>query len=126
MEEYKFPYEKLQVWHMAKEFAKKVYLVTKQIPNSEQFGLTSQVRRAAVSTLSNIAEGSTRTSKKDQAHFSQLAYSSLMEAACQLQLAQEIGYFSYEAYTELRKDISTLSAKINALHRSQLGSTRKG
>ncbi len=70
--------------------------------------------------MSNIAEGSARISRKDQAHFSQLAYSSLMEVACQLQLAQEMEFVGAEDYRELRKNITELSIKINALRRSQL------
>jgi four helix bundle protein len=76
------PFEKLQTWHVAKDFAKRIYIAAKLFPSSERHGLTSQLQRAAVSVMSNIAEGSARTSRKDQAHFSQLAYSSLMEAAC--------------------------------------------
>jgi four helix bundle protein len=118
--EYKLPFEKLQTWHMAKDFAKRIYEATGQFPPSQQYGLTSQMQRAAVSVMSNIAEGSARTSRKDQAHFSQLAYSSLMEAACQLHLAQEIGFVSVDEYNDLRETIMELSVKINALRRSQL------
>jgi four helix bundle protein len=120
---YTLPFEKLQTWHIAKDFAKNVYEVTKLFPAVEQYGLTSQVRRASVSVMSNIAEGSGRTSKKDQAHFSQLSYSSLMEAACQLQLAQEMGFLERERYEELRRYIVELSIKLNALRRSQLKDT---
>jgi four helix bundle protein len=70
--------------------------------------------------MSNIAEGSARTSRKDQAHFSQLAYSSLMEVACQVQLAHELGYCSPESFTGIKEQILMISAKINALRRSQL------
>jgi len=118
--EHIFPFEKLQTWHIAKDIAKRIYLVAKQFPSTEQYGLTSQIQRASVSVMSNIAEGSARISRKDQAHFSQLAYSSLMEVACQLQLAQEMGYIGAEDYRELRKQITSLSMMINALRRSQL------
>lgn len=119
-EEYKLPFEKLEVWHLAKDFVKKIYLTTKQFPKTEQFGLTNQISRAAISIPSNLAEGSARTSRKDQAHFSQLAYSSLMEVACQLQIAQEMNFLSPDEYANLRKEILRLSVKINALRRSQL------
>jgi four helix bundle protein len=117
---HKFPFEKLQVWQSAKEFVKRVYCVTNGFPATERFGLAGQIQRAAVSVMSNIAEGSARKSRKDQAHFSQLAYSSLMEAACQLQLAQELGFCNGEEYEELRKAIQSISSAINALYRSQL------
>jgi len=83
------------------------------------YGLTSQINRAAISVASNLAEGSSRTSQKDQAHFSQLAYSSLMEVACQLSIVQELGFVDNEKYAEIRREIEGLSRKINALHRSQ-------
>jgi four helix bundle protein len=118
--DYAFPFEKLQTWHAAKDFAKRIYMVAKQFPLVEQYGLASQIKRAAISVMSNIAEGSARISRKDQAHFSQLAYSSLMEVACQLQLAQEMDFVRAEDYGELRKNITELSMKINALRRSQL------
>jgi four helix bundle protein len=118
--DHELPFEKLQTWHVAKDFAKRIYIVAKQFPSSEQYGLTSQIQRASVSVMSNIAEGTARISRKDQAHFSQLAYSSLMEAACQLQLAHEIGFVSVEDYSELREYVTELSIKINALRRSQL------
>jgi len=122
--EHKLPFEKLQVWYLAKDFAKQVYAVTKGFPNEERFGLVSQINRAAVSVMSNVAEGSSRASRKDQAHFSQLAYSSLMEVACQLQLAQELGLYDEEAYGTLRAQLLELSAKINALRRYQLNSAK--
>jgi len=118
--EYRLPFEKLQLWHTTKDFTKRIYVATKQFPLSEQYGLINQLRRAAVSVMSNIAEGSARTSKKDQAHFSQLAFSSLMEVACQLQLAHEMDYVGIDEYKELRKNISDISIKLNALRRSQL------
>lgn len=123
IDEYTLPFEKLQTWHVAKDFAKRVYEVTKQFPAIEQYGLTSQIRRAVVSVTSNIAEGSARTSRKDQAHFSQLAYSSLMEVACQLQLSHEMGFLESEVYEELRRYVVELSVKLNSLRRSQLKDT---
>jgi four helix bundle protein len=65
--------------------------------------------------MSNIVEGSVRTSKRDQVHLLQLAYSSVIEAACQLQLAQEMGCISVEDHKGLREYNTTLSIKINAL-----------
>lgn len=121
IQDYKFPFEKLQVWHLAKDFAKQVYCLTCDFPATERYGLTSQINRAAVSVMSNLAEGSSRTSRKDQAHFSQMSFSSLMEVACQLQLAQELDFISVEHYCIFRTLILELAAKINALRRSQIG-----
>jgi four helix bundle protein len=117
--DYLFPFEKLEVWQLAKKLCISVYGISKKFPSNELYGLTSQINRAAISVASNLAEGSSRTSQKDQAHFSQLAYSSLMEVACQLSIVQELGFVDNEKYAEIRREIEGLSRKINALHRSQ-------
>jgi len=88
---YLFNYEKLDVWKKAKELTKKVYKLTKQFPEDEKFGITSQLRRSVISVCSNIAEGSSRLSKKDQKHFYNLAYSSLMENINQFLISEDLG-----------------------------------
>lgn len=75
-QKYLFSFEKLEVWNLAKELVKEIYILTKSFPAEERFGLISQMTRAAVSVASTIAEDSARISRKDQAHFSQIAYSS--------------------------------------------------
>lgn len=79
MDAYQFSFEKLEVWQMARKLAVRIYKQTQSFPNEEKYGLTSQIRRSALSIGSNIAEGSTRASAKDQAHFTTVAYGSLME-----------------------------------------------
>jgi len=116
---YLFSFEKLEVWQLAKKLVIGIYKISKNFPASEQYGLTSQMTRAAISVASNLAEGSSRMSRKDQAHFSQIAYGSLMEVACQLNIAEELGFIKKEKYVELRQSIVILSSKINALSRSQ-------
>jgi four helix bundle protein len=71
-----FPHEKLEVWQLAKSLAGRVYMLTSGFPKEERFGLVDQMRRAGVSVMSNLAEGCGRTSARDQAHFSQLAFGS--------------------------------------------------
>ena len=82
--------------------------------------MISQLNRAAVSVPTNLAEGSGRTSKKDQAHFSHLAYSSLMECMNLLILADDLHLLSGEVLQQQRIEIASLSAQLNALHQSQL------
>jgi len=125
MNGYLFPFEKLEVWQDARKLVRMIYETTKRFPNEERFGLTSQINRAAVSVASNLAEGSSRTSYKDQGHFSQIAFSSLMELACQLNLASDIGFTTEELAGSLRKDICRLANKINALRKSQLTRAKK-
>lgn len=78
------------------------------------------MKRAAVSIASNLAEGGSRTSLKDQAHFSQLAFSSLMEVACQADIAQSLSFIDGENYRLLRQEIEMLSKKLSALRNSQI------
>ena len=120
-----FVFHKLQVWHLAKELVKVVYAFTKGFPVDEKFGLVSQINRAAISVASNIAEGSGRTSRKDQAHFTQLAYGSLMEVACQLEISMELGFISDEGLQTLNRSIQVLAEKLSALRSSQLSLARK-
>lgn len=76
---YQHSFEKLNVWQESISLVECVYKATKKFPSSEKFGLISQMRRCAVSIASNIAEGSSRITAKDKAHFSTLAFSSCME-----------------------------------------------
>lgn len=115
-----FTYHKLQVWHLAKVLVIEVYKVTNKFPVEERFGLVSQLNRAAVSVASNIAEGSGRTSRKDQAHYTQLAYGSLMEVACQLEIACDLGFIVEKVYLPIVISIETLSGKLSALRTAQL------
>jgi four helix bundle protein len=115
-----FVYHKLHVWHMAKDLVKEVYGVTKAFPAEEKFGLVSQINRAVISVASNIAEGSGRTSRKDQAHFTQLAYGSLMEVACQLEIAFDLGFLEENGLQSVHGTIKNLSEKLSALRNAQL------
>ena len=117
---HKYSFEKLEVWHLAKELIKDIYLVTKKFPSEERFGLVSQIQRAAVSVASTIAEGNSRISRKDQGHFSQIAYGSLMEVACQLLISNELGYIDDNDHDRLRKMIESISNKLNALRKYQM------
>lgn len=119
---HKYPFEKLEVWILSKKLCIEVYRLSDNFPAKEIYGLRAQVTKAAVSVSSNIAEGSSRTSRKDQAHFSQIAYSSLMETVCQLIIAQELGYIGERDYEAIRASIEVISNKLNALRNYQLNS----
>ena len=114
-----YSYEKRRVCQFARELAKQVYLATANFPQRELYGLTSQCNRAAVSVAANLAEGTSRQSRKDQAHFSEIAYGSLTELACLLILAKDVGVLSENSEADLRGGIEHVSAQLNALHRSQ-------
>jgi len=116
---HEYSFEKLRVWQSARELARAVYAVTRKFPPREVYGLTSQCNRCAISIAANLAEGSSRQSLKDQAHFSEIAYGSLMELACLLVLASDVAVLPDEVELKLRESIEKLSAQISALRRSQ-------
>ena len=119
-----FSFEKLTVWQKAKQFTLDLYKATHDFPSAEKFGLTSQIRRASVSVASNLAEGSARKSRKDQAHYTHIAYSSLMELVCQLMIARDLGYISEETFDQLHEDCQELSRLLNALYDSQFSKSK--
>lgn len=86
---YTYSFEKLTVWLEAKDFTKQIYLITETFPDSEKFGITSQLGRACIFNCSNIAEGSARKANKDKAHFTTMAFSSTAEVLNQLIIAKE-------------------------------------
>ena len=89
-------YRKIEAWAAADELAVAVYEVSRGFPRDEQYGLTSQLRRAAVSVAANIAEGSARESKREYLHFLHVARGSLAEAQYLIHLAARLGYLSSE------------------------------
>jgi four helix bundle protein len=120
-----YSFEKLDVWKDARQFVTWIYTATSSFPADEKFGLVMQLRRAAVSIVSNLAEGSARTSYKDKAHFSQIAYSSLIEVLNQLIIANDLGFLSNYLLSEGRCKIELLSSKVAALRNTQLSKLAK-
>ena len=112
---HKFSFEKLDVWIESKELTKSIYNLTLSFPDSEKFGLVSQLRRASVSICSNIAEGTSRISDKDKAHFISMSYSSTMEVLNQLILSYELEYISETNYSNCRNQINSITNKLNSL-----------
>lgn len=93
-----FGFERLDVWHKAIEFADLVYSHTRGFPPEERFGLTSQMRRAAVSVSSNLAEGTSRNSQNDFARFVEIATGSLFEVVSVSTIGKRQGFLSEEGY----------------------------
>lgn len=112
-----FSFEKLEVWKRARGFTVEIYKTTASFPNEEKFGLVSQLRRASISISSNIAEGSSRQSAKDQAKFYVIAFSSAIEVLNQLILSMDLNYISKESYQELRTELEAITAMLNTLHK---------
>lgn len=111
-------YEDLRVWMLGVQVAEEVYRITASFPDGERFGLTSQLRRAAVSIPSNIAEGWGRGSRADYRRFVLHARGSLYEVETQLLLAQRLGILSQDEYAALRKQTQGLSRQLHALVRA--------
>ena len=120
MDNYQFSFEKLEVWQLARILTTDIYKHTAKFPPEEKYMLISQLRRAVVSVASNLAEGTTRIKPKDKAHFTTVAFSSLMEVFNQIIIAADLGYLNNEDLTKYRKQIQTLSIKLSNLKASQL------
>lgn len=122
---YVYSFEKLEVWKESKKLTKIIYQITSSYPENEKFGLTSQLRRASISVCSNLAEGSARITPKDKAHFSTMAYSSLIEVLKQIIISYELDFISESNYLNFRNLIESLSNKINSLRKFQLNESTK-
>ncbi len=116
---YIYYFEKLNVWKISRKLVKDIYKITAGFPETELYGLTGQIRRAALSIHTNIAEGSARNSNKDQIRFTTFAYSSSMELLNLLILSVDLNYLDNEDFVSLRQSIEEISNKLNALKRSQ-------
>ncbi|MGN0834638.1 MAG: four helix bundle protein [Candidatus Spyradosoma sp.] len=114
-----FSFQKLLVWQKAREFVKCVYSVLNRLPASERFVLADQLRRAAISVPSNIAEGSAKESPRDQVRFIEIAYGSLMESFCQLQLAEDLGYIFREDFEALARRVQEIARMLSGLRASK-------
>jgi four helix bundle protein len=115
---YTFSFERLEVWNKSRLLTRRIYDETNNYPNSERYGMVSQLRRAVISVCSNIAEGSSRKSKKDQLHFYNMAFSSLMETLNQLIISNDLDYLDSKSLDELREEIHFISRMLNGLSNS--------
>ena len=115
-----YGFEKLSVWQKSRQLVKQIYCLTMDMPKEEKFGLSSQIQRAIVSVSSNIAEGASRTGTKEQGHFYQTAYASLMEVLCQLTLCLDLGYITEAVYQTTREKIDMVAYQLNQLKSAAL------
>ena len=112
---YQYGFEKLEVWKDARFFVSEIYLITKRFPPNEKYSLTSQICRAAVSLVSNIAEGVSRSSTKEKIRFIDVSYGSLMEVYCQLYIALDLNYITTNELECLKISIDKIANKLTAL-----------
>lgn len=118
-----FNFEKLDAWKKAVDLADFVYTVSKNFPAEERFGLTNQIRRASVSISSNLAEGSSRSSKTDYARFVELASGSLFEVVSQSFIAKKQSYLTEENFDAIYSAAEELSRMLSGLRNYLVGAS---
>jgi four helix bundle protein len=111
-------YTKLKVWEDAHQFTIDIYKITKNFPNNEQYGLTSQIRRSASSVPTNIVEGSGQLTKSNYIRFLGMAQGSAFETEYQLLLAKDLGYIDVDEYDILTRKIKSIIRRLNNLIKS--------
>ena len=111
-------HHELKAWQEAMILVREVYSVTKRFPQDERFGLTAQLRRAAVSVPSNIAEGAARGSDKEFGQFLIIARGSISEIETQLLIAKDLVYLSEDMYAAVTQNVDTTFSLIGGLLRS--------
>ena len=117
---YVYSFENLEAWRDARSLVRWIYKITESFPRTEQFGLINQMRRSSISVISNLAEGSARSTPKDKANFYQTAYSSIIELLNQLIVSNDLNFLQRVILTEGRSMIEKLTGKIAALRNSEL------
>lgn len=115
-----YSFEKLEVWKESKALAIVVYRATEDFPKEERYGLISQMRRSSISIPSNIAEGTSRYSARDQIRFYELAYGSLMELLNQILISYELEFVFESTVSDLRNRIDSIAMKLSKLRKSAL------
>jgi four helix bundle protein len=117
------PHKKLDVWVLSMELSRTVYRLTAAFPKDERFGLVSQLRRAAVSIPSNIAEGAARDSDNEFRNFLSIARDSLSELDTQLDLSYDFGFIPERFRPELEALLLRIDRMLYALHRKKVAVT---
>lgn len=108
-------FKDLIVYQKSKELVIFVYKMLDLFPDAEKFALCNQMRRAVVSVPSNIAEGMGRLSDKDQAHFLNMSYGSLMEVYAQADIAHDLKYIDDEMFNQLEEQVDSISKMIQSM-----------
>ena len=122
-----FNFEKLVVYQKSKDYVKLIYQLLETFPKGEQYALCDQLKRAAISVPSNIAEGISRQTAKDRMHFLDISYGSLMESFCQMDMARELGYITEEELQTVKVsvfDVYKLLAGLKNSLKTQGGTIR--
>jgi four helix bundle protein len=111
----KKPHKKLEAWKQSMDLVIEIYRTTENFPSQEIYGLTNQIRRAAISIPSNIAEGAARQTKKEFTNYLHMAQGSLSELDTQIELASRLGYFDQETFRMLDERLERIDKMITGL-----------
>ena len=120
-----FYYRKLDVYQLAKQLAIEVYRLQRKFPDYEKYSLCDQIRRAAISVPSNIAEGAGRIAVKERIRFLDIANGSLSETICQLEISKDLNYISEEDFANIEALASRVSMTLLGLKKSLLEKINK-
>jgi four helix bundle protein len=115
-----YSFEKLEVYQLSRKFKIDIKLLSQLFPKEERFDLTSQINRASASIAANLAEGSGRSSNFDQAHFTNMSFSTGLETIDHLNTALDMKYIEEEKYSEMRIKLDVILKKLNSLYKYQI------
>ncbi|MCX6354901.1 MAG: four helix bundle protein [Candidatus Aureabacteria bacterium] len=118
------PHKKMQIWQNVMDFIQELYSITARFPREEIYGLISQMRRAAISIASNIAEGCARKSNQEKMQFFIIARGSLSELDAQLEISRRLQFVSQEEYDTQSEKLDVISRMLQGLIDSQKQVTR--
>lgn len=118
MLQYNYTYRKLNVYQLSKTLVRNIYGLTAEFPVNEKYALSDQMRRAVVSVPSNIAEGTSKTSPKEQYHFLEISYGSLMELMCQMEIAFDLHYISKDEFSQIEEEIGNIYKMLSSMQAS--------
>lgn len=113
-------YRTLVAYAEAKELVKMVYMLLRDFPTEERYALCDQLRRAVISIPSNIAEGMGRVSQKEQVHFLEIAFGSLMEVGAQLDVAHDLNYINAQDLAEVDEKIDVVASLLSGLRNRRI------
>ena len=114
-----YSFEKLDVWKLSMTFRKDIYILAAKFPKEETFGLTSQIKRSSSSIGACLAEGSGKITPKDKAHYTNMAYTTILETLSHLIAAFDLNYITEEDCLFHRAQIETITVKLSGLRKSQ-------